>query len=135
MTAIAAARAGAATVTANDIDPDALTAIAVNSAMNGVDVVLLGGDLLREQVDPFDVVIAGDALYAPGLATELMRFLRVQVSAGSHVLLGDPGRGHLPHDDLCLLATYPIADSVHGDAEIDQASVYLFTGSHPTSVA
>jgi predicted nicotinamide N-methyase len=124
LAAIAAARAGAATVTANDIDPRAIAAIAANAQVNGVDVQLLGRDLLRRQVDAFDVVVAGDALYAPNLATDLVRFLRVQASRGSRVLLGDPGRGHLPYQDLCPLATYPIVDSVYGDAEIERASVY-----------
>lgn len=128
LAAIAAARASATAVTANDIDPDAIAAIAANAAINGVNVQLLHGDLLREDIDGFDVVMAGDALYAPSLAADLMLFLRAQVSRGSRVLLGDPGRGHLPHEDLCLLATYPIADSVYGDAHIEHASVYLFQG-------
>jgi predicted nicotinamide N-methyase len=134
LAAIAAARAGATAVTANDIASDAIMAIAANAATNGVDVELLGGDLLRQRVDAFDVVLAGDALYAPSLAADLMQFLQVQVSRGSRVLLGDPGRGHLPQH-LHLLATYPIVDSMYGDAEIEHASVYLLQASRPSRVA
>lgn len=61
LVAIAAARAGAAEVSANDVDPLAVAAIAVNAAANGVTVAgrcddLLGDDLLGEDL------VAGDPL-------------------------------------------------------------------------
>jgi predicted nicotinamide N-methyase len=46
LVAIAAARSGAARVVANDIDPMALAAIGLNSAVNGVCVTVIAGDLL-----------------------------------------------------------------------------------------
>src|SRR5437763_1932409 len=44
--AVAAAKAGAAEVTANDIDPYALAAVAMNAAANAVTVAVHEGDLL-----------------------------------------------------------------------------------------
>src|SRR5436305_5723974 len=46
LTAIAAAKAGAARVTANDIDPYALGAVALNAQANSVTVMVDEGDLL-----------------------------------------------------------------------------------------
>src|SRR5689334_18498545 len=46
LVAIAAAMAGAAEVTANDIDPYALAAVAMNAAANAVTVAVGEGDLL-----------------------------------------------------------------------------------------
>jgi hypothetical protein len=49
LVAIAAALAGAARVTASDIDPLAAAAIAVNAAANGVDITIWPGDLLSPE--------------------------------------------------------------------------------------
>jgi predicted nicotinamide N-methyase len=51
LVAIAAALAGAARVTASDIDPLAAAAIAVNAAANGVDITIWPGDLLSPEPD------------------------------------------------------------------------------------
>jgi predicted nicotinamide N-methyase len=52
LVAIAAARAGAAAVTANDIDPLSLAAVTVNAAANDVAVTVLPGDLLDADTEP-----------------------------------------------------------------------------------
>ena len=57
--AIAAARAGAAGVTAADTDPFAATAIALNAAANGVAIAVETGDLI-DRPSAWDVVLAGD---------------------------------------------------------------------------
>jgi predicted nicotinamide N-methyase len=59
--AIAAARAGAARVTACDIDPDARLATQVNAALNAsaIDVV----DSVRPDTRRFDLVLLADVLY------------------------------------------------------------------------
>lgn len=129
LAAIAAAMAGAATVTANDIDPYAIAAIRSNARLNHVYVDTLAGDLLHEDADhprvrDFDVVIAGDGLYGPHLAAAMLRFLRRVRGHGAEVFVGDPDRGHLPHADLHLLQTYPITDATLADAEITTASVF-----------
>lgn len=59
--AIAAALAGAAAVTACDIDPDALAAVQANAALNNVAVACRQS---IAQIDgPIDLIIAADVLY------------------------------------------------------------------------
>lgn len=124
LVAIAAAKAGAAKVVANDIDPGAIAAISVNAEANEVEVQPWFGDILRGDITDFDVVIIGDVLYEPGIAEDMLRILRAQAATGAVVLVGDPGRGHLPSFELRLLATYPMVDAAFTDAELKNASVY-----------
>src|SRR5215470_16778797 len=65
LVAIAAARAGAAAVTAYDVDPLAIAAIAVNAAANDVSVTVAGADVLAPggPPPPADLVLAADAFY------------------------------------------------------------------------
>jgi predicted nicotinamide N-methyase len=133
LAAIAAAMAGAAAVTANDIDPHALAVIHANARLNHVRVSTLSGDLLHHDAgDPrvrdFDVVMTGDGLYSRHLAVEMLRFLRQADERGAEVIVGDPDRGHLPHSDVRLLATYPIEQRALADLQIKTASVYRLGG-------
>jgi predicted nicotinamide N-methyase len=59
--ALAAARAGAAEVTACDLDPQALDACRANAALNGVEL-RYSTDLLAER-ERFDVLLVADVLY------------------------------------------------------------------------
>jgi predicted nicotinamide N-methyase len=105
LVAIAASSAGAATVTANDVDPRSLAAAALNATANAADVRLVGGDLLDS--DPsFDVILAGDVCYSREMAARVLPFLRRAAGRGALVLLGDPGRAYLP-EDLILRICYP----------------------------
>src|SRR5262249_19628639 len=90
--AIAGRLAGAATVTANDIDPYALAAITLNATANGVAVSARPGDLLDGDGDDADVVLAGDAFYYDALAERMWPFLDRAAARGARVLVGDPGR-------------------------------------------
>jgi predicted nicotinamide N-methyase len=105
--AIAAGLAGAAAVTANDIDPYALAAITLNAMANGVTVTTCPGDLLDGDGGDVDVVLAGDVFYNQAIATRMWPFLRRAAARGAHVLVGDPGRGHLPGDRMTTVASYP----------------------------
>jgi predicted nicotinamide N-methyase len=132
LAAIAASLAGAAAVTANDIDPYAAAAIRANARLNGVGVSILPEDILHVGGDhpmlgDFDVVMTGDGLYDRRLAADMLRFLRRASRCGAQVLVGDPDRGHLPHADLRLLETYPIVDTELADAEITTTSVFRLT--------
>ena len=129
LAAIAAALAGAAAVTANDIDPYAISAIRANARLNHVRVSVLAESILHLDPDhprirDFDVVMTGDGLYSAPMAADMLRFLRRWLRREAKILLGDPDRGHLPHEDLRLLATYPIAEATLADHEIKTASVY-----------
>ncbi|WP_372495191.1 class I SAM-dependent methyltransferase [Micromonospora phytophila] len=108
LVAIAAAMAGADRVVANDIDPYAVAAVTVNARANRVDVEATGGDLLDSEPDRVDLLVAGDVLYNRPLAARMLPFLRRVAATGADVLVGDPGRGHLPLDGLAVVASYPV---------------------------
>ncbi|HEX6682180.1 MAG TPA: 50S ribosomal protein L11 methyltransferase [Candidatus Limnocylindrales bacterium] len=133
LAAIAAALAGAAEVTANDIDPKAVAAIRRNAAANHVPVAALPGDILGldTEINSFDVILMGDGLYDSEVAEAMLRFLRRQIDAhGADVLVGDPGRGHLPQGELRRLATYPLKEMSLADSVIKSAAVFrLAAGS------
>ncbi|WP_204072518.1 class I SAM-dependent methyltransferase [Planotetraspora phitsanulokensis] len=96
LVAVAAALAGAARVTSNDVDPHALAATALNARANGVTVTVLGGDLL-DSTPAEEVILAGDVFYERPLARRVMPFLE---RAGGTVLIGHPERAcsYLPRD-------------------------------------
>jgi predicted nicotinamide N-methyase len=107
LVAIAAVLAGAAMVTANDIDPYALAAIHLNAKANRVTVSTRPGDLLDGDGGNPDVVLAGDVFYHHTIAKRMWPFLHRAAARGAHVLVGDPERGHLPPGRLTTVASYP----------------------------
>ncbi|MCS7480508.1 methyltransferase [Umezawaea endophytica] len=124
LVAIAARLAGAADVTANDVDALSTAAIAVNADLNGVAVTVEGGDLLGGAPDGYDVVLAGDVFYDRGMAERVLPFLRAAADRGAAVLVGDPQRAHLPHAEFTVLASYAVP--VHGaleSAEVKRTTV------------
>lgn len=106
--ALAAARAGAASVRANDLDPVALEAVAVNAAANGLAVAPLSGDLLEAPppAPAADLILAGDVFYERGAAARIEAWLRARAAEGAEVLVGDPGRQFLPKAGLAPVAVY-----------------------------
>ena len=122
--AIAAARAGAAEVTANDVDPLALAATRRNAAHNGVTVTTLADDLLAAGaaagvgVGPWDVVLAGDVCYQRDLAAAALAWLRAAAGTGTTVVLADCGRPYAPTTGLDELAVYdvPVDEVAEGTA-------------------
>ena len=117
--AVAAALAGAAEVTAADVDPLSAVAIAENAALNGVGVRVVLDDLLAGEPLPVDVVLAGDVWYERRMAERFLAWLRRCRDAGSDVLVGDPGRAFLPRGSLVEVARYDIAP----DASLESAAV------------
>ncbi|WP_229069227.1 methyltransferase [Actinoplanes sp. DH11] len=112
LVAVAAARAGATPVTANDIDPLSLAAAAANAEANGVRVTTVEADLLDSD-ERFGVVLAGDVFYSREMAGRVLPFLRRSAARGSLVLVGDPGRAYLP-EGLIKRAAYdvPVVESL-----------------------
>jgi len=106
--AIAAAKAGAAAVTAAEIDPFAAAAIGLNAALNAVEVHVETADVIGRAAAPWQVVLVGDMCYERPLAERLTAWLRVMAAEGILVLLGDPGRNYLPKDGLSALARYTV---------------------------
>lgn len=114
LVAIAAARAGAAHVVANDIDPIALAAVELNAALNAVPaevIEVLPGDLLDTPDHPalagVEVALAGDVAYERPMARRLFTFLEALAARGVEVLVGDPNRAYMP-SGLERLASYDI---------------------------
>ncbi len=110
LVAIAAAMAGAGEVIAAEIDRYAVAAIGINAAANGVAVVVVGDDLTAGPPLAVDLVVAGDLFYERELADRVTAFLDRCLAAGIEVLVGDPGRVHLPRSRLRLLAEYAVPD-------------------------
>ncbi len=111
LVAIAAALAGAAAVTAYDIDPLAAAAITVNAAANGVTVRAVCADVLGDDGLPApgtDLVLVADAFYERDLAGQVLRFLERGHARGAAVLAGDFGRAYLPRARLAPLASYDV---------------------------
>ncbi|MCP2244437.1 class I SAM-dependent methyltransferase [Lentzea aerocolonigenes] len=108
LVAIAAALAGADSVTANDIDPLALAAVELNAAANHVVVRTLEGDQLDSDAHGADVVLAGDVFYDAQITALVLPFLTRAAARGALVLLGDPDRAHLPRDRFVRRARYDV---------------------------
>jgi predicted nicotinamide N-methyase len=108
LVAIAAALAGADSVTANDIDPLSLTAVRLNASANGVSVTPLPGDQLDSDAQGADVVLAGDVFYDAEITALMLPFLTRAAARGALVLLGDPDRAHLPRDRFVRYGRYEV---------------------------
>jgi predicted nicotinamide N-methyase len=147
LVAIAAAKAGAARVTAGDIDELAVAAIGVNAAANGVSGVVaarlldfsagwgetgdesdIGGDGEADGgagVGGAEVVLAADVFYQRELAALALTFLSAAARSGADVLVGDPGRAFVPRAALTPLATQAIPVlSVLEDGQQKTVTVY-----------
>jgi len=107
LAAIAAARCGAASVEAAEVDPLARAAIALNAAANGVALSIPAADLVGA-ANRWTTVLAGDVCYAAPMAARILPWLRGLAGAGAAVWLADPGRAYVPHDGLAPLATISV---------------------------
>jgi predicted nicotinamide N-methyase len=105
LVAIAAARAGAASVVAADIDPLSSAAVRLNAALNDVRVDPLLADLLDGGPPDVDVVLAGDVCYDRDMTPRVLGWL---ARFSGRVLLGDPGRAYLPQTGLLEVASYDV---------------------------
>jgi predicted nicotinamide N-methyase len=125
LVAIVAARAGAATAAAIDIDPFAEAAIALNARANGARVEVRRGDPLDLDPPPVDVILAGDTWYEQALALRVLPWLQRAKRGGAEVLVGDPGRRYLPNADLVELAAYDVRTTTElEDLAFKEARVY-----------
>lgn len=123
---IATLKAGAASVLAADIDPNAVVAAALNAEANGVSVETLCADLLDGPPPAVEVVLAGDVFYSRALARRSLPFLRRCREAGLSILIGDPGRTSLPRTRLTQIAALDVPD--FGSPVPRPAGVYQLRG-------
>jgi len=154
LVAIAAAKAGARSVLAGDIDDNALAAVALNAAANAVPAVTPGRVDLAADVPTApgsmtacghpapgtpasgalggagdhgapEVVLAADVFYQRDLAAMALRFLLAARRAGAEVLAADPGRAFVPREALTVLAKYQVPVlTVLEDAPVKEVTVY-----------
>ncbi|MGH6976314.1 MAG: class I SAM-dependent methyltransferase [Stellaceae bacterium] len=125
--AIAAAKSGAR-VAAAEPDPFALAALALNAALNDVDIAIADGDVLAG-AETWDAVLAGDMCYERPLAERLVAWLTARARGGALVLLGDPGRAYLPTTGLQALARYWVSTPLDlEDREARETTVWQLTG-------
>ncbi len=106
--AVAAAKAGAAQVTAADIDPFAAEAVRLNGNLNEVALAVETADLVGRDDLEAEIILAGDICYEQPLAGAVEAWLRGYCARGITVLIGDPGRTHLPKTGVTHLATYTV---------------------------
>jgi predicted nicotinamide N-methyase len=125
LVAIAAAKAGAASVAAGDIDPLAVAAISANALANGVPVAARVFDLAEDDPGDAEIVLAGDVFYQRELAELALSFLHAALRAGIEVLVADPGRAFVPVESLTAVARYEVPVlTVIEDAPVKTVTVY-----------
>lgn len=128
LVAIAAARAGAARVTAAEIDPIAGEAIRANAAANGATLTVESADVIGRPGE-WDTVLCGDMCYERPLADRLTAWLRTLAAGGAAVLLGDPGRTYLPKSGLAEIARHDVPTSLElEDRELRTGIIWRFEG-------
>jgi predicted nicotinamide N-methyase len=132
LVAIAAAKAGAASVIACEADPLGRAAIGLNAAANGAQRPACVSDAGAADPAP-EVVLAGDVWYDRELASQVCAYLDTASAAGASVLTGDIGRRYFPRGRYRCLASYEIPASLalEGKAVL-RASVWR---ANPASVS
>ena len=121
LAAIAAKKAGALQVTANEIDPLAGACLSLNAALNGVELQIEITDLVTvpdteeplhsRPIHAWNVILAGDICYERSMAERLTVWLRSLAREGATVLLADPGRAYQPTQKRIDLARYTVPTS------------------------
>jgi predicted nicotinamide N-methyase len=125
--AVAAARAGASSVLAADIDGFCGAALALNAEANGVTADFTDQDLLDQPPPKADVILAGDICYEKPLAARVMAWLEAGARRGARVLIGDPGRSYFPREGLVRLAEYQVPTTRElEDMEVKRTAVWTF---------
>ncbi len=104
---LAAARAGAASVEAAEIDPLAIAAIRLNAAANGLAVETLDGDVVGAACR-WDLILCGDVCYEAPMARAVTAWLRRCAGEGAAVWMADPGRAYVPRQGRREIAAYDV---------------------------
>jgi predicted nicotinamide N-methyase len=126
LVALAAARAGAASVEAVDVDPFCRAAVELNAALNHVTIAFRAEDP-RGSLPAVDVVLAGDVFYERALAEGALAWFRALTAAGIRVVAGDAGRSHAPADGFTELAVHDVPTTVEiEDQPVRRARVLEF---------
>lgn len=125
LVAVAAMKAGAASVLAADIDPFCAAAVAANAASNGVEIAFTDANLLDAPPPPADLICAGDVFYEKPMAEAVLAWLKQAQANGTRVIVGDPGRTYFPRSGLTLLAEYTVPTTRElEDQEVKRSRVW-----------
>jgi len=108
LVAIAAMKAGAASVLGADIDGFCAAAVEANAWENAAVVAFTDRDLLDTAPPATDLITAGDICYEKPLAERVLAWLKTAHERGTRVLIGDPGRSYFPRQGLVRLAEYQV---------------------------
>ena len=102
---IAAAKAGAKKVVANDIDPIALHIAKKNMEANKVQIEFDGRDLLDENnaIEEFDKVLIADMFYEREKSKVTMKFVEEMKKRGSEIIIADGQRAFAPKTGVKVL--------------------------------
>jgi predicted nicotinamide N-methyase len=108
--ALAAARAGAAVVTANDIDPWALLVTSIAANAQDLSVRTLELDLCDapDCSRDFDVLLCSDLAYERRQAPRQRRVLERALDSGADVLVADAGRTYFDPAGMRLLGEFNV---------------------------
>ena len=125
LVAVAAMKAGAASVLAADIDPFCAAAVAANARSNSVEIAFTDADLLDAPPPPVDLICAGDVFYEKPMAEAVLAWLKQAQANGTRVIVGDPGRTYFPKSGLTLLAEYTVPTTRElEDQEVKRSRVW-----------
>jgi len=129
LVAIAAMKAGAASVLCADIDPFCGAAVAANAAANGVVLSFTADDLLDAEPPRVDVICAGDVFYERPMADRVLDWLLRAAQAGTRVVVGDPLRTYFPREGFDLLAEYSVPTTRElEDSAVKRTRVWTLSG-------
>ena len=116
LVALAAARAGARSVLALDVDPLAESAARQNADDNGLALAFETADRVGESLRGVDVLLAGDVFYDPSDTPRFVEWFRMLANDGVRVLVGDPGRAYAPREGVRVLleVDVPVPEELEG---------------------
>jgi predicted nicotinamide N-methyase len=114
---IAAARAGARAVIANDIDPVALEIARRNAAANRVSLQTSSLNLTHNrEAATADVILVADLFYHRTTSAALLEYLRQEQRRGAVVIIADGNRPFTPVTGITVLMqeTVPVSMEIEG---------------------
>ncbi len=116
LAAVAAAKHGAASVVAVDVDPLAVAVARLVAADNGAaieartaDPIMGDDDDAIDVIDGADVVLAGDLVYNVEVGARLVQRVRSWRARGKDVVLADSGRPFFDADGAPAIARFDVA--------------------------
>jgi predicted nicotinamide N-methyase len=128
LVAIAACKAGAASVAASDTDAWANAAARLNAEANGVEFDVTTEDVVG-RTEGFDLLLAGDVFYDREMTAAILPWFDRLAENGVPVVVGDPGRSYCPKQRLTALALYevPVLTALE-DSEVKRTTVWRYGG-------